>query len=277
MPAELRGGGGLVGEGRRLEIVLTVAENSASKFYQLSSEEVGAGLGGEDACGGGDLDLHGNEPRQPLPPALCLTQSPSPLPASTLCQHSFPAAPVGLLLIGAGRARGRCGRSRNQGQNWDILSGSPWHTPWRPGASQTHLILIPSLGVGTAIIPSYRGGRLRHRTVRQPRSLHSEQTHRQEAAALALATGTCDLERLDHYLASTSLPTTGTPDARRHSCHCPALLQNAAQPCLLFREAAVDCPHHQNPCWSSPQAFEHRTSKRSAERARAGGTGDQRG
>lgn len=75
-----------MGEGRRLEIVLTLAENSASKFYQLSSEEVGVGLGGEDECGGGDLDLHGNEPGQSLPPAPCLRQSPPPL----LCLHTPP-------------------------------------------------------------------------------------------------------------------------------------------------------------------------------------------
>lgn len=76
-----------MGEGRRPEIVLTLAENSASKFYQLSSEEVGVGLGAEDECGGGDLDLHGNEPRQPLPSALCLRQSLPPL----LCLHAPPA------------------------------------------------------------------------------------------------------------------------------------------------------------------------------------------
>lgn len=33
----------------------------ASKFYQLSAEEVGVGLGAEDGCGGRDRDLHGNE------------------------------------------------------------------------------------------------------------------------------------------------------------------------------------------------------------------------
>lgn len=36
-----------MGEGRRPEIVLTLAENSASKFYQLSSEAMGVGLGAE--------------------------------------------------------------------------------------------------------------------------------------------------------------------------------------------------------------------------------------
>lgn len=129
-------------------------------------------------------------------------------------------------------------RSRNQGQNREILSGSPSYTPWRPGAPQTHLVLLPLMGVGMDAISLYRGGKLRHRTVRYPKSHRgrwapaSSQTHRQEAAALALATGTCDLQRLDQYLASTSLPrllTTGSLHAR----HCPAILQSSAQPLPL--------------------------------------------
>lgn len=129
-------------------------------------------------------------------------------------------------------------RSRNQGQNWEILSGSPSYTPWRPGAPQAHLILTPWLGVGMALLPLYRGGRLRHRTVRQPKSPRGgmwntdTQTHRQEAAALALATGTSDLNGLDQYLASTSLPrlpATGTPSRPPLPSH-PAELSSATPP-----------------------------------------------
>lgn len=128
-----------MGEGRRLEIVLTLAENSASKFYQLSSEEVGVGLGGEDGCGGGDLDLHGNEPRQSLPPALCLRQSPPPLRCLHTRQHCFTAAPVGLLLIGAGRARGRWG----QGQGTKVKTGKFCLAlpPTHPGDLELHRLI----------------------------------------------------------------------------------------------------------------------------------------
>lgn len=115
-----------MGEGRRPEIVLTLAENSASKFYQLSSEAMGGGAGCRDECGGETWTCMVMSQGSPCPctpapdshfPRFCaFTPRPGP-------QHCFTASPVA---CGELLGRGQVGsRARNQGQDWEILN-SAW-------------------------------------------------------------------------------------------------------------------------------------------------------
>lgn len=73
LPAELRGEG-VDGGGEPPGDCADAGRKLASKFYQLSAEEVGVGPGAEDGCGGRDRDLHGNE--------CCSPQAARALPSS---------------------------------------------------------------------------------------------------------------------------------------------------------------------------------------------------
>lgn len=166
LPAERRGEGGRWGRGGARDCADT-GRKLASKFYQLSVEEVGAGPGAEDGCGGRDLDLHGNEP--------CGPQG-RPCPPTPRPQHSHIIHPSasGPTAFGANWGSGWAqlgSRSRNQGQDWETQS--PLSLPHTTQTRRPHVILPSSLGIGTVVTPTVQRRKLTHRTRMCPQS-HSQ-------------------------------------------------------------------------------------------------------
>lgn len=115
LPAKLRGEGA-DGGGEAPGDCADAGRKLASKFYQLSAEEVGVGPGSEDGCGGRDRDLHGNERRSPH--AACALPSPASLGLQTLTLST----PLFLAPSNSGGGEG-WGR-QGQGQGIKVKTGN---------------------------------------------------------------------------------------------------------------------------------------------------------
>lgn len=144
LPAEPRGvgrGRGRAWGGEAPADRADAGRKLASKFYQLSSEEVGAGLGLRAPSAAA--------PKAAAAPCPGVTLS-TPLPP---CLGRLPAANWW------GKGSGvKVKESRSR------LVHSPSHTPWRHGAAGPHLILRPSEASTGLLTGCKEEGKQRHRT-----------------------------------------------------------------------------------------------------------------
>lgn len=159
LPAEPRGEGA-AGGGEAPADCADTGRKLASKFYQLSVEEVGAGPGSEDGCGGRGLAPHGNVPSAPK-------ATPAPRRGQAVTQVASTPLHPGPRRVGAGAGGVKVKESRSRLGN---CPASPSHTPRGPRALQAGLILP---GRGSAIVSTPSRGD-RHGAVMRPKS-HSPQ------------------------------------------------------------------------------------------------------
>lgn len=108
LPAEPRGEGA-AGGGEAPADCADTGRKLASKFYQLSAEEVGAGPGSEDGCGGRGLAPHGNAPSAPK-------ATPAP-------RRGQAVTPVASTPLASWASEGGGGGRRGQGQGVKVETG----------------------------------------------------------------------------------------------------------------------------------------------------------
>lgn len=175
-----RGGRGPAGGGEAPGDCADTGRKLASKFYQLSAEEVGAGPGSEDGSGGSGLDQHGNASAAPK-------ATPAPCPGQPVTL-STPLPPRSLRLL-CSQPQWVCdswvgvGAEEGQGQGTKVKTGKPAHLSLphtlETGSPTTSSNPYPITGRSAAVTPIHGG----NRTVMCPKS------HRLQRAGLRVASG----------------------------------------------------------------------------------------